>query len=70
MKIISDENLKDLYGGSSNSISGTIINAFTNIIKLLADAGRGLGSSLRRIGEGNLCPLEWFLIVLFLSFCW
>lgn len=58
MKVISDDNLKDLYGGSSNSISGTIINAFTNIIKLLADAGRGLGSSLRRIGEGNLCPLE------------
>ena len=58
MKVISDDNLKDLYGGSSNSISGTIINAFTNIIKLLADAGRGLGISLRRIGEGNLCPLE------------
>lgn len=58
MKIINEDSLKDLCGGSSNSISGTIINAFTSIIRLLGDAGRGLGSSLRRIGEGNLCPLD------------
>ena len=41
-----------------DSISGTVINAFTNIIKLLMDAGRSLGSSIRRVSEDNLCPLK------------
>ncbi len=50
------EELENIYGGTT--VSSGIINAFTNIIKVLMDAGHGVGSALRRIGEGNLCPLE------------
>ncbi len=56
MKKVDIYELDTVVGG--DSISGTVINAFTNIIKLLMDAGRSLGSSIRRVSEGNLCPLE------------
>ncbi len=50
--------LKKIYAGSSSSISGTVISAFTKIIGMMYDAGKGFGSSIRRLGENNLCPLE------------
>ena len=56
MKKISEEQLDLVSGGST--ISGTVINAFTNIIKVLHDAGHSFGSAVRRITENNLCPLE------------
>ncbi len=40
------------------SISGPIINAVVAVIKVLQEAGYGLGSGIRRIAEGNICPLE------------
>jgi len=54
MKRIDD--LDSLIGGGT--ISGTLINSFANIIKVLLDTGRALGSSIRRISENNICPLE------------
>lgn len=57
MKKESDMDLKKIYAGSSN-ISGTVISAFTKIIGMMYDAGKGFGSSIRRLGENNLCPLE------------
>ena len=57
MSKIEDYELDNIIGGG-DTITGTILNAFTNIIKILYEAGEGLGSSLRRISEGNLCPLE------------
>lgn len=56
MKKETRENMDLITGGIT--ISGTIINAFTNIIKILMEAGNGVGSSIRRIGEGKVCPLE------------
>lgn len=53
---VSSEELNSIYGG--NTISGTVINAFTNVIKILHDAGHSFGSAIRRISENNLCPLE------------
>ncbi len=52
-----DKNLNQIIGGS-NYLSGTVINAFVNVIKLLIDAGKGVGSSIRRIAEDNVCPLK------------
>ena len=49
--------LEKVYGGTS-TISSAVVNAFTNVIKLLLEAGHDTGSAIRRIGEGNLCPLE------------
>ncbi len=57
MKKIEEERLENIVGGSSN-ISGTIINAFVNVIKLLIDAGESVGSSLRRISADSICPLK------------
>lgn len=56
MKNVSYQELDSIYGG--DTISGTVINAFTNIIKVLMEAGRGVGGAIRRITTGNLCPLE------------
>ena len=50
------KNLDIIVGGST--ISGSVINAFANIIELIIDIGRGLGSSIRRIGEDKVCPLK------------
>ncbi len=57
MKEVKKVELEKVCGGT-NSISSAAINAFTNIIKILFDAGHDTGSAIRRIGEGNLCPLE------------
>lgn len=54
---ISDNDLIKIVGGS-DYISGTIINALVNVIKLLQEAGEGLGSSFRRIASSNTCPLK------------
>lgn len=57
MKKVSDlGELEMICGGSS--LSGTLLNALTNIIELLQDAGRSFGAALRRISENNLCSLE------------
>lgn len=53
---VKKEQLDQIVGGTT--ISGTLINAFTNIIKVLFDAGRGVGSSIRRMVENDICPLE------------
>ena len=56
MNRISDEKLEEVIGGAS--VSGTIINAFTTVIKVLRDAGIGVGSAIRRVHDDKLCPLE------------
>lgn len=57
MKIVGNDKLDEIVGGS-DYISGSIINAFVNVIKLLIDAGYDVGSSIRRVAEGNVCPLK------------
>lgn len=54
MKKITD--LDQIMGGTT--LSASLLNSFTNIIKVLIDAGRSIGSSIRRIGEGEVCPLK------------
>ncbi len=56
MLVSNDNELKNVTGGGT--ISGTVANAFVKIIELLYEAGKGVGSSIRRIGEGKLCPLD------------
>ncbi len=52
----SDLNLRNVYGGAT--VAGSVVSAFGKIIEMLRDAGKGVGSSIRRISENNLCPLE------------
>ena len=50
-------NKKELLNVEGGSISGTVINSITRGINTLLDMGRSLGSAIRRIGSGNVCPL-------------
>lgn len=51
-----DEELKELCGGTT--ITGTIMNGVVNLIKVLYEAGKSTGSSIRRMLDDNLCPLK------------
>jgi len=57
IKKISDEELNEINGGTSTVTSG-IINACTNLIKILYSAGEGVGSAIRRIHDDDLCPTK------------
>lgn len=56
MNKIEKQELKEIDGGLS--ISGTIINAFTNGMKTIFEVGRSLGNSMRRIKEGKMCEIS------------
>lgn len=58
MKRVNNESLVEITGGTSTVINGSFVNAFVNVIKLLMDAGNSVGSSIRRIAEGEVCPLQ------------
>lgn len=57
MKRINNNELDTIKGGNT-TITGPIINAIVNVIKVLQEAGFEFGSGIRRISEHNLCPLE------------
>lgn len=50
-------NKKELLNIEGGSISGTMINSITKGINTILDLGRSLGTAIRRIGSGNVCPL-------------
>ena len=58
MKKLNDEELEKVLGGSSTIITSSIINSIINVIRLLEEGGYKFGSGVRRLSEGNLCPLE------------
>ena len=58
MKRVKDEKLDNIIGGTSGILTAPIINALVNVIKLLSGAGYDVGSSVRRIATGNICPLK------------
>ena len=58
MKKIEVKELDQIKGGQIESVTGPIINAVVNLVKILQDAGRSFGSGVRRIVENSLCPLE------------
>lgn len=43
--------------GGGNTLSGTLLNAMSKIINTVLDTGRSLGSAIRRIKTGNVCPV-------------
>ena len=56
MRILTEKELKNIKGGFS--LTSTAIKYVGDLIEILILAGRKLGSSVRRIGSGNICPLE------------
>lgn len=55
---IEEKQLESISGGDSASISGPVLTALVNIIKLVQEAGYNLGSGIRRIAEDDVCPLR------------
>lgn len=58
MKKIKEEKLDGIVGGTTGVLTAPLVNAFVSVIKLLTGAGRDVGSSIRRIATGNMCPLK------------
>ena len=56
MRELTVKELREIKGGVS--LSASLINYVGDLIEILISAGRKLGSSLRRIGCGDICPLE------------
>ena len=56
MQTLTETELKNIKGGLS--LTSTAIKYVGDLIEILILAGRKLGSSIRRIGSGNICPLE------------
>ena len=57
MSRIEDKELDFIYGGAT-SLTGTLLSAFNDVIKTLYDVGHAVGSSIRRVVYGELCPLK------------
>lgn len=57
MSKIDDKKLDEVYGGAT-SLTGTLLSAFNDVIKTLYDVGHAVGSSIRRVVLGELCPLD------------
>lgn len=53
---LKNDDLLKIVGGWS--ITGTLINALVGAGKFIYSTGQALGSSLRRIGSNNVCPLR------------
>lgn len=56
MQTIQAQELCKMQGGVN--LSGTLVNAFVNIIKTLFDVGKNLGSSFRRMRDDSMCPVK------------
>ncbi len=54
MQQLNNEELLDISGGVN--WSGTFINSIAKAINTIANLGRSVGTAIRRIGSGNLCP--------------
>ena len=57
MKKIEDEGLEIILGGAT-TITGTLMSAVGEVLKVIFDAGPSVGSSIRRINDKNLCPID------------
>lgn len=56
MEELKENELNKIYGGES--ITGSVLNALVNIMKLVHDAGYEIGSGVRRIADDEVCPLR------------
>jgi hypothetical protein len=53
---MTNEELKHVIGGIN--ITGTFLNSIYRAVNSFMDVGRSLGSAIRRIGSGRMCPIN------------
>ena len=52
---LNKQQLVSVVGGVS--ISGTLINSIVKGVNAFLDLGRSIGTAIRRVTSGNICPL-------------
>ena len=52
---LTNKELKNINGGAA--VSGSVIAGVVRGVNTFLDLGRALGSSLRRLGNGSICPI-------------
>ena len=58
MKKIEEEKLQEINGGTTLTdltLTATLLNAIVKVGELVFEIGSSFGSSVRRMGEGNIC---------------
>ena len=61
MKKITNKKLSKIIGGTtieSLTLTAALLNSFSKIIELVYEIGLGFGSSVRRMGEENICSTK------------
>ena len=54
---LKEEKLNNTVGGGT-TITGTLVDALVDVAKTIYGFGQGLGSSIRRLAEDSMCPLQ------------
>ena len=54
--VLEKETLIKIEGGGL--LSGTVLNALLKGVNIILDLGRSLGTAIRRIKTGNVCPVK------------
>lgn len=57
MELISDNDLDKISGGGTN-VTGTLVSAIGDVLKIIYQSGHAVGSSIRRMSDKNLCPIK------------
>lgn len=56
MRNLTRGELNEIKAGAT--LTASLLNYINDFIEILVDAGRSLGSAIRRIGSGSICPLK------------
>ena len=57
MKKLNKEQLVKIKGGAAG-LTSSMLNALVRTVSVMFSVGQAVGSAIRRITEGELCPLE------------
>lgn len=57
MKNLNETEMINVTGGA-NGITSSAINALARLVSTIYTLGRAIGSSIRRVYNGNTCPLN------------
>lgn len=57
MKQLNKQELMEVKGGASNFLTAAFITSLSRAGNMLLDLGRSLGTSIRRLINGNVCSI-------------
>lgn len=57
-KVLKDDELLEIVGGTNLSLNGSVIRYLTSAIGTVLDVGRSLGTAIRRMIGNNICTIK------------